>query len=163
MHYNVVFDVTQTGYRQWSALVLAIIFAAIPIIVISYKGFVWWRSSFKRIKFLLFISAFGCLMGTSDFYHHYSNYLRLQSAMRDSKCVISEGVVTQFHKLPESHQNKPGEAFVVNGLEFRYRDGSAQNGFNRVGFIRSGMQIRIYHFDKDDSIDKDITRLEVAQ
>jgi hypothetical protein len=83
--------------------------------------------------------------------------------MRDSKCVITEGVVTNLHALQSNRQNKPGEVFVVNGVEFRYRDRSAQNGFNQVGLIKNGMQVRIYHFDEDDSIDKDITRLEIAQ
>jgi len=82
--------------------------------------------------------------------------------MRDSKCIITEGVVTNLQTLRNDH-NKQGESIVVNGLGFRYCKGSAQNGFTQIGFLKNGMQIRIYHFDLIDSIDKDITRLEVAQ
>ncbi len=82
--------------------------------------------------------------------------------MRDSKCIITEGVVTNLQTHRNDH-NKPGESIVVNDVGFRYRKDSAQNGFNQVGFIKNGMQVRIYHFDKIDSIDKDITRLEIAQ
>lgn len=162
MHYNVVFDVTQTGYRYWSSLLLALIFAAIPIAIISYKGITRWRVSGRNIKFLIFVSAFGAVVGAFDFYHHHSNYLRLQSAIRESKCVITEGIVTQFQILPDD-KNRVGESFAVNGVEFRYRDRSAQNGFNQVGLIKNGMQVRVFHFDEDDSIDKDIARLEIAQ
>ena len=162
MHYKVIFDVTQNGYRQWQELDLAIIFGAIPIIVISFKGIAWLRRSIYAIKFLLFCCVFICLMGAFGFQHSYSNYLRLQSAMRDSKCIITEGVVTNLQTLRNDHK-KPGESIIVNGVGFRYCEGSAQNGFYQVGLLKNGMQVRIYHFDKIDSIDKDITRLEVAQ
>jgi hypothetical protein len=164
IHYNIIFDVTQAGYRQWQELYLAIIFGAIPIIIISFKGIAWLRHSIYAIKFLLFACVFICLMGAFGFQHSYSNYLRLQSAMRDSKCIITEGVVTQFHKtFAGRNSNRPAETFVVNNVEFRYADGSAQNGFHQIGIITNGMQVRIYHFDGIDSVDKDITRLEIAQ
>ena len=160
MHYDVIFDVTKTEYRHWSSLLLVLIFAAIPIVVVSFRGFDAWRNSFTRI--LILISVFGAAFGGLSFYHDYSNYLRLQSAMRDSKCIITEGVITNFYTIENDH-NKPGESIVVNGLEFRYCKGSAQNGFNQIGLLKNGMQVRIYHFDMIDSIDKDITRLEIAQ
>jgi hypothetical protein len=82
--------------------------------------------------------------------------------MRDSKCIITEGIVNHFYTL-EADKHRPGESFIVNGVEFRYSNGSAQNGFHQIGIITNGMQVRIYHFDGIDSVDKDITRLEIVQ
>ena len=158
MHYKVIFDVTQTEFRNWSSLWLVFIFAAIPIIIVSYKG---WRNN-SNLRMLFFIFVFGEIFSALGFYHDYSNYLRLQSAMRDSKCIITEGIVNHFYTL-QADKHRPGESFVVNGVEFRYSQGSAQNGFHQIGIITNGMRVRIYHFDKIDSVDKDITRLEIAQ
>jgi hypothetical protein len=163
MQYNVIFDVTQSGYHQWQALVWAIIFGVIPILLISFKGITWFRRSSQGIKFLIVACVFGSLIGALNFQHHYSNYLRIQSAMRDSRCVVTEGIVTQLQKNFAGRQNRPGETFLVNDAVFRYREGSAQNGFHQIGIITNGMRVRIYHFDEDDSIDKDIARLEIAQ
>jgi len=83
--------------------------------------------------------------------------------MQQSQCEVTEGIVSQFHIEYVGKHNRVGEIFVVDGKQFRYADGSAQNGFHQVGIIHDGMQVRIYHYDKTDPTDKDIARLEIAQ
>jgi hypothetical protein len=89
------------------------------------------------------------------------DYLNLLSAMRHSQCEVIEGTVTQFWRPTSSGKgHRSGEAFFVNGKQFKYFDNSLQNGFHQLGIIREGMQVRIYYLG--NGIDNDIARLEIA-
>lgn len=165
MQYNVVFDITQTKFHHWSDLVGGFIF------VVVAAGFFWlqrrsarrtgWRSFGYSVFITLFLLVWS-LLPFFMFFHSYRNYLNIKMAMKQSQCKIAEGVVTQFHHLPALKGGGVGEAFVVSGIQFSYRDGSAQNGFHQIGIIHDGLQVRIYHYDQGDPYDKDIARLEIA-
>ena len=163
MHYSIIFDVTQTGFRQWSALVVAMVFGCSPIAIIFYKRWAWWRALDKRIKFVFFLSGWICLIGSWGFFTSYPNYRHLQTAMKHSECAVTEGIVTELKNTTRSRSSGVAETFVVNGLRFSYRDGSAQNGFNQIGIIRNGIQVRIFYYIGDNPVSKDIARLEIAQ
>jgi len=163
MQYKVVFDITQTGFHQWSDLVTCFIF--IPFAI----GMFWFHQrgvkhvGWRPFVYLVFLALFLCVWSFFPlfmFVGTYRNYSNIKSAMQQSQCEIAEGIVTQFH---HSAASKDVEAFFVNGIQFRYGGSSRQNGFHQIGIIHDGLQVRIYHYDKDDSIDKDIARLEVAQ
>ena len=102
-------------------------------------------------------------MGLLRVYHKYSHYLEIKTALQKSQCAIAEGTVAQFQNQVPSKGTGIGETFVVNGTQFRYREGSAQSGFHQTGIIRNGMHVRIYYLTKNDPIDKDIVRLEIAE
>ena len=153
MHYNVIFDVTQTGFHHWQIFVIfAVTFIALTISCFWYKN--GWR------YFLCASSLFMLLMN----FFVIRDYLNLLLAMRHSQCEVIEGVVTQFGtptngtgKGPQRH----GESFFVDGKKFRYFERGLENGFHQLGIIREGMQVRIYYLG--NGIDNDIARLEIAQ
>jgi hypothetical protein len=122
-----------------------------------------WKFSSKAMA--TFILCFCSLFSLLAFFHSYENYLQIKTTLQQSRCKVTEGIVTQFHHPTNTSHNLKSilEAFVVSGVEFRYRDKSAQNGFHQTGIICDGMQVRIYYYDKIDSVDNDITRLEIAQ
>ena len=103
---------------------------------------------------ILFFSLFIGFM----FVDCYRDFLSLKSALRESKCAVTEGVITQLTTLTWSKGAGAGESFVVNGLLFSYRAGSQQIGFHQVGVVRNGMQTRIYYL----GIHPQIARLEVS-
>jgi hypothetical protein len=163
MHYNVIFDVTQTGFRHWIGLAVSAMFFTLVM------GFMWYkrRAANGSQKFtslsllLLFCSGFI----VSLLLYSYQNYLALQSAMRESKCEVTEGIVSDFQKFTTTsvsgRKGKPrsssGESFVVDGKPFKYTEHSVWNGFDELGIIHNGLQVRIYFFRND------IARLEIAQ
>jgi hypothetical protein len=166
MHYNVVFDITQAEFHHWSDLAGGFVF------IICAIGMFWfhWRRirhvGWLHFSYFIFIGLFLILWSLFPFYMFfdgYRNYLDIKTAMQRSQCQIAEGVVTQFGHLPQWKGRGVGEKFAVNGKQFGYRDGSAQNGFHQIGIVRNGMQVRIYYYDKDDHINNDIARLEIAQ
>lgn len=154
MHYNVIFDVTQAGFHHWKELGYTVIIATLAIGFLWYKRNAGWRSLANPI--VLFMCLFSLFRGFMFFYCYW-DYLSLKSAMRQSKCEVIEGIVAQFQLLPRMRGDSPGESFVVNGKQFRYRENSIQNGFHQIGVIRDGLQVRIYYFDTG------IARLEIAQ
>jgi hypothetical protein len=156
MHYNVIFDVTQSGFRNWGELVIGMVATASTIGFLFYKLRTGFGSLLKEIPTMLFLCFFS-LFTIFGFVLNYQNYLKLRSALQQSKCSVTEGTVTDFHHV-QWHRHTD-EAFVVNGNEFVYWAGSSQNGFNQSGVIRTGLQVRVYYFGKHP----DIARLEIAQ
>ena len=157
MTYHVVFDVTQTGYRHWQTLACAALFAGLGM------GTLWYSQrargslgakGYNRFALML------CLMGigaVAMFGLNYEDYLGLQSALRQSKCRVLEGIVTNYHLVTIHHHSD--DVFFVNGNRFEYRQGGGQNGFNQGGLIRDGLQVRVYYVGQQHP---DIARLEVA-
>jgi hypothetical protein len=109
MHYNVVFDVTQTGFHHWTILVFGVIVVALTIVCF------WYKQSARY--FLCIFSLFMLLMN----FFVLRDYFNLLSAMRHSECEIIGGTVTQFGTpTTGSRPQRPGESFFVNGKQFRY-------------------------------------------
>jgi hypothetical protein len=161
MHYRVIFDISQKEFPQslwFSAFVFAILCFGIAIISWRLRRRI--RSS--PVLGIIFVLA-GSPIGFLRTYHDYRNYSELKTALQKSQCAIAEGTVTQFQNMPWSKGTGNGETFVVNGAQFKYRENSAQNGFHQTGIIHDGMQVRIYYFTRIDPVDKDITRLEIAE
>jgi fumarate reductase subunit D len=166
MHYNIIFDITQTTFHLWLRLVGCFVFIIMAIgffwlhrKIALRTGLVSFSNSVLTAIFLLVVSLLPIFM----LIHSHRYFLELKAAMQQSQCQVAEGIVSQFQHQPQSKGSGVGEMFVVDGKQFRYRDGSAQMGFHQIGLIRDGMQVRIFYYDKVDPIDKDITRLEIAQ
>ncbi|HEY5233021.1 MAG TPA: hypothetical protein VIK35_05770 [Verrucomicrobiae bacterium] len=163
MSYKIIFDVTQIGFRHWIGLAVSVMF------FILIMGFMWYkrRASNGSQRFtslsllLLFCSGFIVAL----LLYSYQNYLSLESAMRQSKCEVTEGIVSDFQRFTVTSvrvgktipRSSSGESFVVNGRPFKYREHSVWNGFDELGIIHNGLQVRIYYFQND------IARLEIAQ
>jgi len=164
MHYNVIFDITQTKFHQWSGLVGGFIF-------IAFAACMYWfpRRGVKQagLSFIYsaFIALFFCVLTFMPFYmffDSYRNYQNIKTAMEQSRCDVAEGTVTNLHPLYRIKSGGAGETFSVDGKVFSYRQGSVQNGFHQVGIIHDGLQVRIFYYDWHDNHNKDIARLEIA-
>ena len=166
MHYNVIFDITQTKFQHWSDLAGGFIFITFAV---GMFWFHWWRSKhtgwlqFSRFVFLGLFLMVWSLLPFWGFFDSYRNYQAIKTALQQTRCEVAEGVVADLHPLYSIKSGGAGETFSVSGREFSYREGSSQNGFHKVGIIHDGLQVRIFYYDWHDNHNKDIARLEIAQ
>jgi hypothetical protein len=155
MHYHVVFDVAQSGYRFWWAPAAGLLLIAVGALLflcrINTRAFGAAFLAFAMARTLL---SLGLTL---------TDYLSLRAAMRNNECQIVEGVVMNFDPMPaEGHKD---ESFVVNGERFQYSDYDITAGFNRSrshgGPIENGIPVRISYVKGNNSRNQ-IARLEIA-
>lgn len=154
MEYVTIFDIRQSGFSHWWALGLIPIACGLIMLFLRARS----RSLVGRV--LPFVSIVFGLFWTlatlaSTAIHHFG----LASDLRNGRCEVVEGVVTQFDPMP--YQGHKYESFVVAGHRFQYSDYIITGGFNRSrshgGPIRDGLSVRIrYRGD-------DIAQLEIAK
>ena len=164
--YQVVFDITQTGFQHWFALAGGFIFIAFAVAMfwLARRGARtagrW--AKLQLVPLAIFLTVWSVLP-LVWFAGKYRNYLHIRTALEQSHCDVVEGPVTQFGHLPDwSRSPGVGELFAVSGIQFSYREGSAQNGFHQAGIIHAGQQVRIHYYDWHDEHNRDIARLEIA-
>lgn len=159
--YKTVFDVTQSGYRQWwfpaAGLIFIVVGLALPFLIrIGFfrRPAAWMESWFPAV-----FVGFAVLWTLGSLALTATDYLGLAADLRHGRCEVVEGVVEQFDPMPyEGHKD---ESFVVGGHRFHYSDYEVSAGFNQSashgGPIREGLPVRI-HYRGDE-----IAKLEVAQ
>ena len=164
--YQVVFDLAQTGFQHWFALAGGFIFIAAAVVMfwLARRGARtagrW--AKLQLVPMTIFLAVWSVLPFVW-FADKYRNYLHIRTALEQSHCDVVAGQVTQFGHLPEWRKSPGvGEEFAVNGIQFSYREGSAQNGFHQAGIIHDGQQVRISYYDWHDGHNRDIARLEIA-
>ena len=158
--YDLIFDLSQAGSRQWPFGAIGIVFIAIGLVI----GVIYSRGSFKRGRFLRialgwlpFCFAIYWTMGV--FRTTHSEYATLLRAMGSGQVRYVEGPVENFVPMPyEGHAN---EQFEVQGKRFYYSDFDAGPGFNNTsshgGPIRPGLRVRVGY------VGGTIVRLEVQR
>lgn len=156
MEYNLVFDVSQTGFRQWPFAAFGLIFVAIGTAMVFFRR----RLPPRTPGFFAFVFlGFAIFWTVSAFVSTSRDYSRLASAFREGRCEVTEGVVSDFHPMP--HSGHEMEWFVVGGKRFQYSDYIVSAGFNNTashgGPIRKDLQVRVHHLGND------IARLEIAR
>jgi hypothetical protein len=159
--YVTVFDVTQSGYRQWSFAAFGLIFVAVglalPTLIrsgIFRKPPPWMEKWFSRV-FL----GFAIFWTATSFLATYIDYGGAARAMRSQQAHFVEGTVSQFIAMPYTGHSM--ESFVVHGVRFAYSDYVITAGFNNTashgGPIREGLPVRIWYRGNE------ILRLDVAK
>ena len=157
MHYQVVYDITQVAYPNWQAFVILAGCCIYPLAMLPFRRQLRGRPFWPLLRFSMIGCALFGLIALISLCTRYPEFLRLQAALRQSQCEITEGVVTQFHPLSHWSRLGDGESIVVNGHAFSYREGSAQLGFNHAGLLHDGQTVRLCFLGGD------ILRLEIAQ
>ena len=157
MHYQVIYDITQVAFPNWGVFVALAVICAYPLAVLPFRRQLRGHPAWPLLRFLMFGCAFMVIPILIILCTRYPDFLHLQAALRQSRCEVTEGPITQFHPLPHWRRLGDGESIAVNGHEFNYREGSAQPGFNHVGLLHDGQLVRIYFLGGD------ILRLEIAQ
>jgi hypothetical protein len=159
-NYATVFDVTQSGYRQWSFAAFGLIFVAVGLalptlirIGIFRKPPAWMQKWFPR-----FFLGFAIIWTLTSFAATYADYRAAVNAMRSDRAQVIEGVITDFRPMP--YTGHAMESFVVRGVRFEYSDYVITAGFNNTsshgGPIREGLPVKIWHRGNE------ILRLDIA-
>ena len=95
MNYKVIFDITHAEFQQWLGLYIGIAGIILAVGFLLYQSRLRWKFSNKvfAMVFPCYLSAFSLL----GFFHSYRNYLDIKSALQQSQCEVTEGIVSQFH------------------------------------------------------------------
>ncbi len=161
MQYELIFDIAQSGFRNWTFPALGLVFVAAGIFLLKkrkslplmFPGKIGPKDGAKLAYFVL---AFSVLWTTVSFVITGGDYLALRRALEEGKVDIVEGRVENFVSIPAK-----SERFTVCGAPFSYSDYFVTAGFNNTvshgGPIRAGIWVRIAH------VGNRIARLEVAK
>ena len=146
MDYTTVFDVTQSGFRQWwfaaSGLIFIAVGLALPALIragVFHKVPPFMEKWFPRV-----ILGFAIFWTLASFVGTFGDYWIAVRTMRSNQAQVIEGVVTEFKPMPRSM-----ESFVVSGVRFQYSDYVVTAGFNNTashgGPIREGLPVKIWY------------------
>jgi hypothetical protein len=161
-----VFDVLDSGFKDWTFSAFGLIFVAIGIVfaffpaLIKATGIPFLDVQSKFQKGLRFaFPAFAILWTVISFWATYSQHLRHKSLAQENGCRVVEGPVEQFVPMP--YGGHAVESFSVSGISFRYSDFIVTDGFNNTashgGPLRSDSYVRICY----DPTGNVILRLEI--
>lgn len=164
--YVKVFDVLDTGFKNWTYPASGLIFVAIGLIVffapqaIQKTGISFFDFQSKRQKFFrYFYLGFAVLWTTTSFISSYSSYRRHQDLRAGNGCTVVEGPVENFVPMP--YTGHAQESFTVTGVKFAYSDYIVTDGFNQTashgGPIRADSHVRICY----DPTTHEILKLEI--
>jgi hypothetical protein len=166
-HFVKVFDVLDSGYRDWINLAIGLILVAIGMALVVHR-----RTSKAdeipsldsvpvarrrlRVPYLLTFAISWTVVAYSD---TYPPYLRHRALAEANACNITEGPVRNFVPLPS---NRHGfESFTVQGIPFRYSYYGFTDSFNDTsthgGPIGPNSYVRICY----DTSGNAILRLEI--
>ncbi len=163
-NYEVVFDIAQAGYQQWTFPAFGLIFVGISSLLLvsrswRFKAFRNGRSERAAKWGILMMTGFAVFWTLAAFLGTYSEYRQLRRAAETGKYESVEGIVTNFVPMP--HEGHRDEKFCVKNTCFSYSDYSGRAGFNHTsshgGPIKEGLPVRIHH------INGVIIQLEVAR
>lgn len=160
-----VFDVLDSGYRDWTFPAFGLIFVAIGIALLAFPKIIKrlgipnapylnGRSAFQAFFPYIFVGL-ALLWTVIVFIATYSHHLRHKALVQENQCRIVEGPVEHFVT------GEKGESFSVAGVDFKYSDYVITDGFNNTsshdGPINSSSYVRICYDPKDYAI----LRLEI--
>jgi hypothetical protein len=165
-HFVKVFDVLDSGFKDWRFSAFGLIFVAIGAFIFFAPRFIKATGiSFMDFKsrtewlFRYFFLGFAILWTVSAFLGTFTSYLRQKALVRDNKCKVVEGPVENFVPMPVTGHSD--ESFSVAGVRFKYSDYSVTDAFNNTashgGPIDQNSYVRICYDPKGN----EILRLEI--
>jgi len=161
-----VFDVLDSGFRDWAFPAFGLIFVVIGAVIALFPtivratgiSFLQAQSRFQKISRYGMLS-FAVLWTVVAFSGTYSQYLRNTSLVRENRCRTVEGPVEGFVPMP--YGGHAVESFSVAGISFRYSDFIITGGFNNTsshgGPITGDSYVRICYNPSNNVI----LRLEI--
>jgi hypothetical protein len=156
-----VFNVSQTGYRDWSFPAFGLIFVAIGIglffgpSIIRGMGIPYLKfpSAFRTV-FRFFFLGFAIFWVGTAFFATYSSYARHRHLADSNQCTQVEGPVDDFVPMP--YTGHADESFSVSGVKFSYSDYGVTDAFNNTashgGPISADSYVRICYDPQDHAI-----------
>lgn len=158
MDYTTVFDVTGSGYRQWSFPAYGLIFILIALVIptLISKGAIRKPSRQKERWFRVGLLVFTILWTIGSFFDTYLDYRNAVNALQDGQAKVVEGQVAHYWTVPFK-----SESFTVQGVTFQYSDYGRIAGFKNTashgGPIREGLPVKIWYWRGE------ILRLEIRK
>lgn len=161
-----VFDVLDSGFRDWQFPAFGLIFVFIGVLIffapriIQATGipFMDFKSRTSWL-FRYFFLGFAIFWTSSAFLATFTSYLRHKAMARDNTCRVVEGPIENFVPMPYSGHSD--ESFTVEGVPFKYSDYLITDAFNNTashgGPIDENAYVRICYDPKRD----EILRLEI--
>jgi hypothetical protein len=161
-----VFDVFDSGFRDWTFSAFGLIFVAVGIVVAVFPKiikaagipFLDGQSRTGRLFRYGFL-GFAVLWTAISFSMTYSQYQRHEALAQGSGCRVVEGPVEHFVPMPYGGHSV--ESFSVSGVLFSYSDFIVTDGFNNTsshgGPINRDSYVRICY----DPVGNVILRLEI--
>jgi hypothetical protein len=161
-----VFDVLDSGFRDWRFSAFGLIFVAIGIVIfvfpkiIKIAGIPYLNVRSKsQALFRYSFLGFAVLWTVTSFFATYSMYLRHKALAQEDGCRVVEGPIEHFVPMP--YGGHAQESFTVSGVPFKYSDFTITDGFNNTashgGPITSDSYVRIC-YDPSGNV---ILRLEI--
>lgn len=159
LHYHVIFDVTQAGYKNWG-FPAAGLGMALAVWVLASVSKNWSPKPRSNYRLSRIVGGTFCLVWSIGvFCITFSDYVHLRTALTSGNYEKIEGTVTDF--VPQAIGDHEPESFRVNGRRFSYSYSSPIAGFNQThthdGPIHEGQQVRLA------VVGDEIARVEVAE
>ena len=133
-HFVKVFDVLDSGYKDWSFAAFGLIFVVAGAVVAAFPTiikavgipFLENQSRLRKISRYAML-AFAVLWTVVAFSATYTQYLRHKSLAQQRSCRVVEGPVERFVPMP--YTGHAVESFFVSGVPFEYSDFIVTDGF----------------------------------
>jgi hypothetical protein len=149
-----VFNVADTGYRNWWLPAFGLIFIAVGTQLPKLFAAGVFPNHQKRMMASWFPAAFvgfAVIWTIMAFLGTFVGYWHGREKLLSGKAQYVEGTVQDFVPMP--YQGHAEESFTVNGVGFRYSDYVVGAGFNLTashgGPIREGLHVRIWYSGND--------------
>ena len=161
MKYELIFDVAESGFRNWTFPAFGLIFVAVGIFLVKNRKslphmFPGQMGPKDGAKLGFFVLVCSILWMAVTFTSAWRDYSALRNALKEGNVAVVEGRVENFASIP--HKT---ERFSVCGASFSYSNYLVTAGFNNTnsygGPIREGMWVRIAHSGNS------IARLEIVR
>jgi hypothetical protein len=157
-----VFDILDTGFRNWTFSAFGLIFIAFGIVILAFPRFLKAvgipylnLESRSRRYFPLGIAIVWTILS----FLNYPEYLHHRSMAQENRCRVVEGPVEHFVLIANGRLTQ--ETFYVSGVRFSYSDFAITDGFNTTsshgGPINASSYVRICY----DPAGNVILRLEI--
>jgi hypothetical protein len=160
VHYVTVFNAATDPLRHWDfygAGLVGVVVGAALLLIPRFHRYRGLRGSGLGV-FGGVVLGFSILWTALSASSIIAGNLRAGDAVRSGKCRVVEGVVQDFHPMPEEGHEM--ETFKVADVTFGYSDYVITSGFNNAashgGPIREGLPVRICYLGDD------IVKLEIA-
>lgn len=135
MQFETVFDVTQSGYRDWWLAAGGIIFIFLGGLLVCAPNLMQTvlpqgLQGRARRTFSWFLLVFAIVWTTVSFAATYGHYVSLKSAIVTGRYKTAEGLIQNFHPMP--YTGHAMESFDAGGAHFEYSDYVITGAFNNT-------------------------------